>query len=92
MGYVILLWHSLSLPYNYFKTIHCLNFNMQRQERRDVTNDVNANFLIRVAVMCMKYMFVIGNIILNFIIYKVMKYRKIVMKYNVYFIFSLVKI
>ena len=28
----------------------------------------------------------------NFIIYKVMKYRKILMKYNVYFIFSLVKI
>ena len=27
-----------------------------------------------------------------FIIYKVMKYRKILMKYNVYFIFSLVKI
>ena len=30
--------------------------------------------------------------ILHFIIYKVMKYRKILMKYNVYFIFSLVKI
>ena len=28
----------------------------------------------------------------GFIIYKVMKYRKILMKYNVYFIFSLVKI
>ena len=27
-----------------------------------------------------------------FIIYKVMKYKKILMKYNVYFIFSLVKI
>ena len=27
-----------------------------------------------------------------FIIYRVMKYRKILMKYNVYFIFSLVKI
>ena len=27
-----------------------------------------------------------------FIIYKVMKYRKILMKYTVYFIFSLVKI
>ena len=22
MGYVILLWHSLSLPYNYFKNVH----------------------------------------------------------------------
>ena len=22
MGYVILLWHSLSLPYNYFKKVH----------------------------------------------------------------------
>ena len=30
--------------------------------------------------------------IMKFIIYKVMKYRKILMKYNVYFIFSLVKI
>ena len=27
----------------------------------------------------------------DFIIYKVMKYRKILMKYNLYFIFSLVK-
>ena len=32
------------------------------------------------------------TVIYNFIIYKVMKYRKILMKYNVYFIFSLVKI
>ena len=24
MGYVILLWHSLSLPYNYFKSEICL--------------------------------------------------------------------
>ena len=31
-------------------------------------------------------------VIILFIIYKVMKYRKIMMKYIVYFIFSLVKI
>ena len=24
MGYVILLWHSLSLPYNYFELCFCL--------------------------------------------------------------------
>ena len=30
--------------------------------------------------------------LIKFIIYKVMKYRKILMKYYVYFIFSLVKI
>ena len=29
-----------------FETIHSLNFNMQRQKRYDVTNDVKANFLI----------------------------------------------
>ena len=29
-----------------FETIHCLNFNTQRQKRYDVTNDVRANFLI----------------------------------------------
>ena len=25
MGYVILLWHSLSLPYNHFVNVHCIN-------------------------------------------------------------------
>ena len=29
-----------------FETIHCLNFNTQRQKRHDVTNDVKVNFLI----------------------------------------------
>ena len=27
MGYVILLWHSLSLPYNYFSTISTYDFS-----------------------------------------------------------------
>ena len=29
-----------------FETIHCLNFNTQRQKRHDVINDVKVNILI----------------------------------------------
>ena len=37
-----------------FETMHCLNFNMQRQKRHDVTNDVKVNFLISGFVGCLK--------------------------------------
>ena len=39
-----------------FETVHCLNFNTQRQERHDVTNDVKVTFLICGLVECMKNM------------------------------------
>ena len=45
----------------YFETIHCLNFNMQRQKRHDVTNDVKDNFLICGIVRCMKNMIFLAN-------------------------------
>ena len=46
MGYVILLWHSLSLPYNYFATDRRLYevqnvfvfFNNQKSEKTNVDN------------------------------------------------------
>ena len=46
-----------------FETIHCLNFNMQRQERHDVTNDVKVNFQIFRYVGCMKNMLFLANIL-----------------------------
>ena len=46
----------------YFETIHCLNFNTQRQKRHDVTNDVNVNFLICGSVGCMKNMLYLARI------------------------------
>ena len=46
-----------------FETIHCLNFNMQRQKRHDVTNDVKVNFLICGFVRCMKNMLLIANLL-----------------------------
>ena len=45
-----------------FETIHCLNFNMQRQKRHDVTNDVKVNFLICGFVGRMRNMLVLVNI------------------------------
>ena len=39
-----------------FTTLHCLNFNTQRQKRDDVTNDVKVNFLICGLVRFMKNM------------------------------------
>ena len=39
-----------------FETIHCLNFNTQRQKCYDVTNDVKVNFLIYKFAGCMKNM------------------------------------
>ena len=44
-----------------FETIHCLNFNMQRQIRYDIANDVKVNFLIRRSAGCMKNMIFFAN-------------------------------
>ena len=46
-----------------FETIHCLNFNMQRQKRNDVTNDVKVNRLICDLVGCMKNMLFLASIL-----------------------------
>ena len=46
-----------------FETVHCLNFNTQRQERHDVTNDVKVTFPIRGFVGCMKNMLFLVNIL-----------------------------
>ena len=46
-----------------FETIHCLNFNTQRQKRHDVTNDVKVNFLICGFVGCMKNMLLLANLL-----------------------------
>ena len=46
-----------------FETIHCLNFNTQRQKRHDVTNDVKVKFLIYGFVGCMKNMLYLANIL-----------------------------
>ena len=46
-----------------FETIHCLSFNMQRQKRHDVTNDVKVNFLICGFVGCMKNMLILANLL-----------------------------
>ena len=46
-----------------FEIIHCLNFNMQRQKRHDVTNDVEVNFRICGFVPCMKNMVFHANIL-----------------------------
>ena len=46
-----------------FESIHCLNFNIQRRKRHDVTNDVKVNFLICGLVRCMKNMLVLSNIL-----------------------------
>ena len=46
-----------------FETIHCLNFNTQRQKRHDVTNDVRVNFLISGFVGCMKNMLFLANLL-----------------------------
>ena len=35
MGYVILLWHSLSLPYNYFFYLCCKNENLRLKPVED---------------------------------------------------------
>ena len=45
------------------ETIHCLNFNSQRQKRHDVTNNVKVNFLIYALVGCMKNMLVLSNVL-----------------------------
>ena len=49
-----------------FETIHCLNFNIQRQKRNGVTYDVKVNFLICGFVGCMKNMLFLANIILYY--------------------------
>ena len=46
-----------------FETIHCLNFNTQRQKRHDVTNDVKVHFLICGFVGCMKNMLFLANLL-----------------------------
>ena len=46
-----------------FETIHCLNFNTQRQKRHNVTNDVNVNFLICGFVGCMENVLFLANIL-----------------------------
>ena len=37
-----------------FKTIHFINFNMQRQKRHGVTNDVEVNLMTHGFVGCMQ--------------------------------------
>ena len=49
-----------------FETIHCLNFNVQRQKRHDVTYDVNINFLISVGVRCMENMKCLANLLADY--------------------------
>ena len=46
-----------------FETIHCLNFNTQRQKRHGVTNDVKVNFLICRFVWCMENTICLDNIL-----------------------------
>ena len=46
-----------------FETIHCLNFNTQRQKHHDVTNDAKINFLICGFVGCMQNMLFLANIL-----------------------------
>ena len=46
-----------------FETIHCLNFNTQRQKRHDVTNDVKVYFLICGFVERMKNMLFLANLL-----------------------------
>ena len=46
-----------------FETIHCLNFNTQRQKRHEVTNDTKINFLICKFVGCMKNMLFLAIIL-----------------------------
>ena len=55
-----------------FETIHCLNFNTQRQKRHDVTYDVKVNFLVCGFVGCMKNMLFLANL-LFFIILSMFK-------------------
>ena len=49
----------------YFEAIHCLNFSMQRQKGRDVTNDVKVNFkfLIYGSVGCLQSIIILPNIL-----------------------------
>ena len=46
-----------------FKTIHCLNCNLQRQKHHGVTNDVKITFLIGGFVGRMKNMLFLANIL-----------------------------
>ena len=46
-----------------FETVHCLNFDTQRQKRHDVTNDVKVNFLICRFVGCMKNMLFLADLL-----------------------------
>ena len=55
MGYVILLWHSLSLPYNYFKlasnriSLSPLVFNMENRNLHNIF--INLYYLIICIIM-----------------------------------------
>ena len=49
-----------------FETLHCLNFNTQRQKGHDVTNDVKVTILICGFVGCMKNMLFLANILLYY--------------------------
>ena len=37
-----------------FETIDCLNYNMKRQKRHDVSKDVKVNFLVLGFIGCIK--------------------------------------
>ena len=63
MGYVILLWHSLSLPYNYFKYIICkmcrktfenplTNINLTLGSNPDLgfLQDENGNIYLKISI------------------------------------------
>ena len=49
MGYVILLWHSLSLPYNYFLTFD-LAFSERNTDEKRIESNCDFSFSILVGV------------------------------------------
>ena len=61
----------LFMEMSYFETIHCLNFNMQRQKPRDDINDVKVNFLICGFVGCMKNMLFAEKLTLDLFLPKI---------------------
>ena len=46
-----------------FETIHCLNFNKQRQKCHEVTYDIKVNFLICAFIRCMQNMLFLTSIL-----------------------------
>ena len=59
-----------------FETIHCLNFNTQRQKRHDVTNDIKVNFPICGFVGCMTNMRLLANLLFYYPYYVCNRIRR----------------